>query len=98
MQHGDHQRLLADLAVTGPGSLFPTIDPATRTLYVGNESGGTTVSLISTRTCNARARVDCTVSDLSSGNSPAFVTIDAATHTLYVANESDATVTVADRD
>ena len=65
---------------------------------MGNVDGGSTVSLISTRTCNARARVDCTVTDLRTGNSPLSVTVDPATHTLYVTNRDDATVTVADRD
>ena len=83
---------------TGPGPLFPTIDPATRTLYVGNVNGGSTVSLISTRTCNARVRVDCAVTDLRTGNSPYSVTVDPATHTLYVPNQGDGTLTVADRD
>ena len=88
----------SQVAVTGPGPLFPTIDPDTRTLYVGNVNGGSTVSLISTRTCNARARVDCAVTDLRTGDSPYSVTVDPATHTLYVLNHGDATVTVADRD
>jgi DNA-binding beta-propeller fold protein YncE len=88
----------SQLAVTGPGPLFPTIDPQTRTLYVGNVNGGSTVSLISTRTCNARVRVDCAVTDLRTGNSPYSVTVDPATHTLYVPNHGDGTLTVADRD
>lgn len=89
---------VSQVAVTGPNPVFPIIDPATRTLYVANQSGGTTVSLISTRTCTARVRVDCAVTDLRTGNSPSAVTIDPATHTLYVTNEGDGTVTVADRD
>ena len=89
---------VSQVAVTGPNPVFPVIDPATRTLYVANQSGGTTVSLFSTRTCTARVRVDCAVTDLRTGNSPSAVTIDPATHTLYVTNHDDATVTVADRD
>ena len=84
-------------AATGAGPVIPSLDRATRTLYVGNFADGT-VSVLDVRTCNGQVTTGCaqTPPTLTAGNNPLVSFADPATHTLYVANDGDNTVSVFD--
>ena len=79
------------VARVGKGPNISAVDQATHTLYVPNDgpggssgnigSGGTTVSLINTATCNATVQAGCRVPALAAtvANTPFGVTIAAGT-------------------
>ena len=79
----------------GPDGL--AADPATRTLYSSNQNASS-VSVISTATCNARNTAGCDQRvleiGLPAGASPQGIAFDAATGTLYVADIGDNTISV----
>ncbi len=63
------------------------IDPETHSLYV-TDSGGNTVSVINTSTCNAEVQAGCggTPPEVTVGTQPFGITIDPVTDTVYVTN------------
>ncbi len=81
------------IALSGPGSL--AADPAVGTVYV--TTGSDAVSMIDSRTCNARRLAGCTgrPARVRVGGAPADVAVNPQTHTVYVTN-SGASITVLD--
>jgi DNA-binding beta-propeller fold protein YncE len=84
-------------AVVGRAPIAPSIDAASRTLYVGNAADGT-VSVLDMRQCNGQVTTGCaqTPPALTSGPIPVLTTVDPATHTLYADNSGDGTLSVFD--
>jgi DNA-binding beta-propeller fold protein YncE len=70
-------------------------DPATRTVYVANQSSST-ISVVNARRCNARDTTGCSraAPAFPAGNGPFSLGIDDATHTLYVTDGNTDTVSV----
>ncbi len=79
------------IALSGPGSL--AADPAVGTVYV--TTGSDTVSMIDSRTCNARRLAGCTRRPAQVRVGSADVAVNPQTHTVYVTN-SGASITVLD--
>ncbi len=96
------------LLASAPAGISPSVvavDPATHTLYVANGNnadgptpGGTTLSVIDARRCNARDASHCggPWPTLTVGNNPSRVAVDIATDTVYVSDNADNTVSVID--
>ncbi len=75
----------------GPGPLALTIDPISDTVYVAN-SGGTSISMLDTRRCNAARLSDCPTTappavDVEAN--PFNVDTDQRSHTAYVTTIGD---------
>jgi YVTN family beta-propeller protein len=75
-------------AGNGSGNLL--VDPAVSTVYVAN-FGDSTISMISTATCNAQNTSGCghTPPTTPTGTGPLWVTLNPLTHTPYTANQED---------
>ena len=74
-------------------------DPAVHTAYL--TSGGGSVAMIDTRTCNSGRTVGCaqTPPEVTLGQNPSGIAVNPGTHTVYVADAgagSTGTVTVLD--
>ena len=84
-------------AVAGNAPIAPSIDAATRTLYVANVADGT-VSVLDIRACNGQVTTGCgrTPPTLASGPGPIQNAVDPVTHTLYVDNSDAGTLSVFD--
>ena len=75
------------IAASLPGGVFPTVDAATRTLYVPG-ADGTAMAVIDMRACNARVTTGCAslTATVEAGEAPLIAVVDPATHTVYVSN------------
>ena len=69
-----------------PGAGAGAADPAVHTAYI--TSGGNTVAMINTSSCNASHPSGCTTTPttVTAGDNPSAVAVDQQTHTVYVAN------------
>jgi DNA-binding beta-propeller fold protein YncE len=72
-----------------------TVDQATDTLYVANNTDNT-VSVVNGATCNAEVTSGCnqTPATVPVGTAPIGIFADAANHTVYIANFNDNTVSL----
>ena len=92
---------VAATVTVGPAPFGGDFDPASHTVYTANAGGNTnsgTVSLINTRSCNARHTAGCArpVPSFSPGTEPVNATVDPARHTVYVLNGGDDTLAALD--
>jgi YVTN family beta-propeller protein len=71
----------------GTGPTGVAIDPGTHSLYVA-DSGGSTVSVIDTTTCNAEVQSGCgqAPAEVTVGSNPFGIALDPVTDTVYVTN------------
>jgi YVTN family beta-propeller protein len=84
----------------GQFPLAVAVNPSTDTVYVLNQGGPATVSVIDGATCNARVTFGCgktppTVT-VGNGSGPEGLAVNQATNTVYVVNTGDNTVSVID--
>jgi DNA-binding beta-propeller fold protein YncE len=77
----------------GHGPFWIAVDQASRTAYTANNTDST-VSVISTATCNGRRHSGCgqRTSAVPVGFRPYALTVDRALHTVFVANNQDDTL------
>ena len=86
------------LAASGQFPLFPALDPAAHTLYTPNNDDSHSVSVVDTRTCNARTPARCPAAPplLHGGDLLSNAAVDDGTHTLYVTDQNTGTVFLFD--
>ena len=93
----DPFKLLEGPTLTGRTPAFVALDPATRTLYVG-DANGATLSVYDARTCAAQRPSGCAapVAAVRVGNTPVSLAIDRRTRTAYVSNLGEGTLSMFD--
>lgn len=83
------------MATVGNSPIAVALNPATHTLYVGNQEDST-VSVLDDHTCNARSTVGCrhTPPTLAMAADVGGLDVDATTNTVYVSSQRENTVSV----